>query len=971
MGESVSTGGRGAFGYASSPTGSPTGIFGTVRSPDGWAGAFVSSAGNGVLISVPKGKVGLTVARGTKNAVVPTADGARLLHAEESTEVWFSDYGIAQLRAGKARILIDPTFAETVNLGEPYYVFLQPYGPAHLYVSTWDKDAFEVRARGRVQNVLFSYRIVAKRRGYEGARLERASWADGDPNLNHVQSPDSKAVGASATPAFNHEAGEAEEIADPATEAEPPSGPDLLADVDSVQLVPSSTQTGVEAVGGTHTHWGETWKGSGVGLTLTSTNSNAMLARSKATSGNVMGAFGSSASPEGSGICAMASASTGPAFGMYAIVRSTHGKAVYGFASATSGVTTGVLGMSASTRGRGIYAYANASTGTTYGALGMSRSPDGRGVYGKTTSSTGITYGVYAISRSASGKAVYGYALSRTGVTYGVYGETRSPTGWAGRFISKYGNGVYISVPSNKVGLNVVGGTKNAVVHTSDGARLLYAEEATEVWFSDYGFAQAKNGQAVVEIDPIFAETVNLSEPYHVFLQPYGNAEIYVAERTKMHFIVRVREGDKNVLFAYRLVAKRRGHEHRRLERAPWADTDPNLGTENSSLPPEYPPEVDKSARDNADVLFMREEEENAPDNPVESDVHSTARAGTGVEGMVGIEVAAGSHTHWGNAWKGTSIGLRLTSTDGTALKGISQATYGPTCGIYAESASSVGRGVYAINTAASGYSTGAYGYTVSNAGSGVQGVASSTTGLNYGVYAIVRSSQGRGAYGYANATSGTTVGIYGESRSSNGRGVYAYAANPRGGAVGAMGVSRSNQGIGVYGLASATTGNTTGVYGTVRSPKGWAARFITKYGNGVYISVPTRKRGLNVISGTKNAVVWTSDGARLLYAEESTEVWFADYGFVRLRDGEAVIHVDPIFAQTVNLTDPYHVFLQPYGDAEVYVAARSPDSFVVRVRKGREDVLVGYRVVAKRVGYESHRLERAPWADDDPNLGQ
>jgi hypothetical protein len=136
-----------------------------------------------------------------------------------------------------------------------------------------------------------------------------------------------------------------------------------------------------------------------------------------------------------------------------------------------------------------------------------------------------------------------------------------------------------------------------------------------------------------------------------------------------------------------------------------------------------------------------------------------------------------------------------------------------------------------------------------------------------------------------------------------------------------------------------------------------------------VYISAPAGNVGLTVAQGTKNAVVATSDGSRLLYAEEATEVWFSDYGFGQLIDGVAVISINPTFAQTVNLSEPYHVFLEEFGDADVYIADRTPEKFVVRVGRGDPDVQFGYRIVAKRLGYEGARLEPAPWADEDPNL--
>ena len=84
-----------------------------------------------------------------------------------------------------------------------------------------------------------------------------------------------------------------------------------------------------------------------------------------------------------------------------------------------------------------------------------------------------------------------------------------SSTGWAGAFYNESGYGVWITANSGKSGLTVYQGTKNAVVDTHDGGRLLYTEESTEVWFTDYGFGKLAGGVAQVGIDPIFAQTVN------------------------------------------------------------------------------------------------------------------------------------------------------------------------------------------------------------------------------------------------------------------------------------------------------------------------------------------------------------------------------------------------------------------------------------------------------------------------------
>jgi hypothetical protein len=147
-----------------------------------------------------------------------------------------------------------------------------------------------------------------------------------------------------------------------------------------------------------------------------------------------------------------------------------------------------------------------------------------------------------------------------------------SGSGFAGSFGGiGQGKGVLI-VTQGGAGLQVVGGSKNAVVHTPAGAKALYTEESTEVWFTDYGFGRLANGRARVLLDPSFAQTINPDAPYHVFVQSYGDAELYVRGRTTLGFEVALRAGDPNADFSYRIVAKRQGFESKRLEAAPWAD---------------------------------------------------------------------------------------------------------------------------------------------------------------------------------------------------------------------------------------------------------------------------------------------------------------------------------------------------------------------------------------------------------------
>jgi hypothetical protein len=236
--------------------------------------------------------------------------------------------------------------------------------------------------------------------------------------------------------------------------------------------------------------------------------------------------------------------------------------------------------------GRGLRVYAMSETGTNYGIVGAAKSPDGSGGYFYNTSASPNTgfavvglHPGYDVSDLGSWAHPAGYFAGRIGVIgytkdsggTAVLALINDSTGWAGMFTG-IGNGIRVSVPVGKVGLEVIDGTKNAVVGTEDGARLLYTEESTEVWFTDYGFGELEEGLAVIPIESIFAQTVNLEEPYHVFVQVYGDAEVYVTDRTATGFEVHLRDGDPGVEFSYRIVGKRIGYEDDRLERAPWDD---------------------------------------------------------------------------------------------------------------------------------------------------------------------------------------------------------------------------------------------------------------------------------------------------------------------------------------------------------------------------------------------------------------
>jgi hypothetical protein len=165
--------------------------------------------------------------------------------------------------------------------------------------------------------------------------------------------------------------------------------------------------------------------------------------------------------------------------------------------------------------------------------------------------------------------------------------------------------------------------------------------------------------------------------------------------------------------------------------------------------------------------------------------------------------------------------------------------------------------------------------------------------------------------------------------------------------------------GIAVAGIHSDDGVGGTGVYGEATDGDGMFNSQVGVYGYsddgyGVYSDGTLGSTGpLVTFAATRDY------GHRKVYSVQSTGNWFEDFGIGNLSGGETTVEIDPIFAQTVNLGDAYHVFLTPLGDCGLYVAEKTNKHFVVKARDGKtDDIAFDYRIVAKRTGFESRRLE-------------
>jgi len=172
-------------------------------------------------------------------------------------------------------------------------------------------------------------------------------------------------------------------------------------------------------------------------------------------------------------------------------------------------------------------------------------------------------YGQYTFSIEENGALQWG-ASTRGGMDTKLYRASAATLRTSGNFTVD-GN---LNTRTLLVNGNFTAtGLKSATVETSSyGKRKLYAMESPENWFEDFGSAKLMNGQIVVALDPIFVDTVNTAEPYHVFLTPNGDCTLYTTQKNSLSFKVSSHDGESNCEFDYRIIAKRKGYENVRLE---------------------------------------------------------------------------------------------------------------------------------------------------------------------------------------------------------------------------------------------------------------------------------------------------------------------------------------------------------------------------------------------------------------------
>lgn len=221
----------------------------------------------------------------------------------------------------------------------------------------------------------------------------------------------------------------------------------------------------------------------------------------------------------------------------------------------TSGVNSNAISGSNS---------AAATGGGGSGIFGTTSQGNGGGIVGKNLNASGT--GVIAIGNGTAGRSlVSGSGLAADGSAFGIYARNEQVVTGNAVIETDFANmnTVDINYFDGSMFWKIIGngGVSTLVSDPSNKTRVMFAPEAPEVLFEDYGSSQLAGGKAHVTLDPIFAANilVDQSHPLRVFVQVEGDCNgVYVANKTESGFdVVELAGGVSSAPFSWHVVANR------------------------------------------------------------------------------------------------------------------------------------------------------------------------------------------------------------------------------------------------------------------------------------------------------------------------------------------------------------------------------------------------------------------------------
>jgi hypothetical protein len=316
---------------------------------------------------------------------------------------------------------------------------------------------------------------------------------------------------------------------------------------------------------------------------------------------------------------------------------------------------------------------------------------------------------------------------------------------------------------------------------------------------------------------------------------------------------------------------------------------------------------------------------------------------------VTGTLTVGGKQSGDGVSGKSTTVGVYGSSAGASQQGAGSQHA-----GLWGDTGGKSGDGYYGVFGTADANSAGGF----FNNGAFATLVAKNSAPRGSGVIAIKGESANVGVYGLSAGASqeGNKFGQAGVWGDSGGGSLDGY--------VGVLGTADMNSAGGFFNNSGGegAVGPTLYLENDTSASEGFllAAEGGPPSGSGGVCYIDTQGN-LNCFGGSEEITISVDSGTRkvALYSMQSPENWFEDAGTGQLTNGSTRIDLEPVFAQTVNAGVPYHVFLTPDGDCKgLYVSQKSATSFEVHeLGGGTSSIAFDYRIMAKRVGYESVRL--------------
>ena len=121
----------------------------------------------------------------------------------------------------------------------------------------------------------------------------------------------------------------------------------------------------------------------------------------------------------------------------------------------------------------------------------------------------------------------------------------------------------YVAMKVGNTNYKIIGGgSVSTLVNDNEGnKRVLFAPEAPEILFEDYGTGKLVNGKATITLDPILSKSIFVSDkfPLKVFIQLEGDCNgVFVTNKSQTGFtVIELNNGNSNVPFSWHIVANR------------------------------------------------------------------------------------------------------------------------------------------------------------------------------------------------------------------------------------------------------------------------------------------------------------------------------------------------------------------------------------------------------------------------------